>query len=590
MGEAMVGLDGGPIRIRVGIHTGEPALDPPKYVGIDVHRAARIMSSAHGGQVVLSRETVEILPDETFVLVDLGDHRFKDLGAPERVYQLGEGDHPPLKSLYRVTLPVPATPFLGREAELATVVELLTSPDTRVLTLTGPGGTGKTRLALQAAAEASDQFPDGVTWVALAPLRDPALVLPTVAQALDVKERADEPLVDTLARTLLGKKTLLLLDNLEHLLPQAARDLAALTDACPTLTTARHQPRTPADQRRDRVARAPDVRQTTASSCSSSAPEPPGSNSTADETVRELCRRLDELPLAIQLAAARTRSLSPAAILERLDQRLDLLTSGRPRRRRTPTHARSDDRLVIRPPRPAEEQRVVCARCSVFAGGCTLDAAEHVAGRHSTRSSRSSTRASSGTGSTTAGQDRYWMLETIRQYATSSNSMRPARPRRWCRAHASYFGARLGPMWRAVRHYDETATATLEADLDNGREALAAVLDAGDADTSAKLLTGLWALWLRRGLNREAMAAVERYLPLDRSGVGPATRLEGDLAASEILRFSGDPVRARELKQSVLELARSFPGHRAPRLRQRRLGGLIMATLVRSRRRRTDDG
>ncbi|MCZ7589547.1 MAG: NB-ARC domain-containing protein [Gaiella sp.] len=198
----------------------------PKYVGIDVHRAARIMAAAHGGQVVLSRETVEQL-DEGLELKDLGEHRVKDLDACERIYQLGQARHPRLKSLYRVTLPVPATPFLGRELELAEVVARLTDPDTRLLTLTGPGGTGTTRLALQAATAASDRFPDGVTWVALAPLRDPALVLPAVAQALDLRERPGQALTETVANALLGKKALLLLDNAEHLLPDGAHQLSA---------------------------------------------------------------------------------------------------------------------------------------------------------------------------------------------------------------------------------------------------------------------------------------------------------------------------------------------------------------------------
>jgi class 3 adenylate cyclase len=233
----IAGLEPGPIRIRVGIHTGEPALDPPKYVGLDVHRAARIMSCAHGGQVVLSAETAALLA--AVELKHLGQHRLKDISSPIPLHQLlidGLPDEfPRLKSLYHSTLPVPATPFLGRETELADVVGRLLDPDTRLLTLTGPGGTGKTRLALQAAAEASDHFPDGVFWVPLAPLRDPDLLLPAVAQVLEVGERSDERLVDTLARALLGKRALLLLDNLEHLLPSAAGQVAALVAACPTL-------------------------------------------------------------------------------------------------------------------------------------------------------------------------------------------------------------------------------------------------------------------------------------------------------------------------------------------------------------------
>ena len=160
-------LAGGPIRVRVGVHTGSPVVTDEGYVGRDVHRAARIAAAGHGGQVVVSQATAALVQDG---LADLGEYRFKDLAAAERVYQLGEESFPPLESLYRTNLPVPATPFLGRERELNDVVELLVHEDVRLLTLTGPGGTGKTRLALQAAAEASDRYPDGTWWVPLAAL------------------------------------------------------------------------------------------------------------------------------------------------------------------------------------------------------------------------------------------------------------------------------------------------------------------------------------------------------------------------------------------------------------------------------------
>jgi class 3 adenylate cyclase len=205
--EAMVGLETGPIRIRVGIHTGEPSLDPPKYVGMDVHRAARMMSAAHGGQVVLSSSTVALLEPNSFDLTDLGEHRFKDLSVPGRVFQLGEGEFPPIRSLHRTNLPVPATPFIGRETELAVVAGMLGEADVRLVSLVGPGGTGKTRLALQASAEASDAYPDGVYWAPLAPLRDPALVLPTVAAALSVREGQGGSPVDDLARALARRRT-----------------------------------------------------------------------------------------------------------------------------------------------------------------------------------------------------------------------------------------------------------------------------------------------------------------------------------------------------------------------------------------------
>jgi class 3 adenylate cyclase len=208
--EATEALASGPVQVRIGVHTGTPIATDEGYVGMDVHRAARIAAAGHGGQVLVSGSTATLVDAD---LRDLGEHRLKDLRAAERIYQLGAGEFPPLKSLYRTNLPVPSTPFMGRARELSEVVGLLMREDVRLLTLTGPGGTGKTRLALQAAAEAADDFPDGVWWVPLAPLRDPSLLLTAVAQTLDVYEEPGTPLAETLDRALSGKKTMLLLDR-----------------------------------------------------------------------------------------------------------------------------------------------------------------------------------------------------------------------------------------------------------------------------------------------------------------------------------------------------------------------------------------
>ncbi len=326
--EAMVGLAEGPIRIRVGVHTGEPALDPPKYVGMDVHRAARIMSAARGGQVVLSPSTVALLEPGSFELRDLGEHRFKDLSAPERVFQLGAGEFPPIRSLHRTNLPVPATPFLGREQELAAVVGMLDEPDARLVSLVGPGGTGKTRLALQAAAEASDAYPDGVFWAPLAPLRDPALVLPAVAAALSVIEGKESSPVDDLARALAGRRLLVFVDNVEHLMPDAADLVGAFVEACPTVTTVvttRERLQLPGEH----VYAVPPMSETDGEELFRSRAAAVGVELEASEELRTLCARLDNLPLALELAAARTVVFSPAQLLDRLSQRLDLLKAGR---------------------------------------------------------------------------------------------------------------------------------------------------------------------------------------------------------------------------------------------------------------------
>jgi adenylate/guanylate cyclase family protein len=207
----------GPIRVRIGVHTGEPVVTDAGYVGLDVHRAARIAAAGHGGQVLVSQSTRELTGADG--LRDLGVHRMKDLSAPERIYQLGEGEFPPLKTLYQTNLPVQPTALVGRERELMEVIELVHSH--RLVTLTGAGGSGKTRLALQAAAELADEFADGAWFVSVAALTNPALVEPTIASVVGAN--------GDFANFLRGKRMLLLLDNLEQLLPDVAAIVASLS-------------------------------------------------------------------------------------------------------------------------------------------------------------------------------------------------------------------------------------------------------------------------------------------------------------------------------------------------------------------------
>jgi predicted ATPase/class 3 adenylate cyclase len=541
--EAMRGLEGGPIRIRVGIHTGEPGLDGPNYIGLDVHRAARIMAAAHGGQVVLSRHTAQLL-DGSVELKDLGEHRFKDLDAPERIYQLGHQDHPRLKSLYHVTLPVPATHFLGREAELTQVVERLLDPDTRLLTLTGPGGTGKTRLALQAAAAASDHYPDGTTWIPLAPLRDPSLVIPTIARAVGVAERPGDDLTATLAAGLLGKQTLILLDNVEQLLPLAAHEIAALLAECPTLrvlATSRERLRIraettwpvpgldPADGERlflDRAHRA-------------------GADVAPNDPIRELCSRLDELPLAIELAAARTNMLSVAAILEHLDRALDILST-RDRdvedRQRTlaATIAWSYDLLDL------DEQRTLRA-LSVFAGGFPFDAARHVADADldllESLHDKSLLRRNRGH----TGADRYWMLETIREYAAerlAANGDETTARRR----HARWFAD------NAAKTPDDERATVLKDDDDNLRVALSSAI-AQEPELAARLCRLLTPYWFYRGQMREADHWGRVLLSTTTEQHG--RRAEALALAGRFRLFVDEPRSARALLEESLAIFRA---------------------------------
>jgi predicted ATPase/class 3 adenylate cyclase len=406
----------GPTRVRVGLHTGTPLRTDEGYVGADVHRAARIAAAGHGGQVLVSASTAQLVDLE---LCDLGEHRFKDLGAAERVYQLGDTEFPALKSLYRTNLPIPATPFLGREHELADVGELLARDDVRLLTLTGPGGTGKTRLALQAVAEAYDRYPDGVFWVPLAPLREAPRVLEQAAQTLGASQ--------ALAAHVADKRLLLLFDNFEHLV-DAAPDVAALLAECPNLdvvVTSREL----LQLRAEHAYPVPTLRDDDGLALFLARARAVAPELDVDSSVRKLCERLDNLPLAIELAASRTRHLTPEQLLGRLAERLDLLTGARdadPRQQTLrATIAWSYDLLDA-------HERQAFARLSVFAGGWTLGAAEDVAeaGLESLASlvDKSLVRRTG---------DRYWMLETIREFAAEQLE-RSGETDRVRRRHAEY--------------------------------------------------------------------------------------------------------------------------------------------------------
>ena len=239
-GQAQCELAAGPVRVRMGIHTGAPIVTEEGYVGTDVHRAARIMSAGHGGQVVLSDATQRLL-DHTSELRDLGEHRLKDLSAPQRLYQLGDAAFPSLKTLYRANLPIQPTPLVGRVRELEEAGALLRSQ--RLVTLTGPGGSGKTRLALQLAAEALEYFPDGVYWVPLQALRDPALVHGAIAASVGAEGDLFEHVGD--------KSLLVLLDNFEQIV-EAAPTVSSLLAATPNaqvLVTSREPLRLDSEQR-----------------------------------------------------------------------------------------------------------------------------------------------------------------------------------------------------------------------------------------------------------------------------------------------------------------------------------------------------
>jgi predicted ATPase len=539
-------LSSGPIRVRMGLHTGTPLVTADGYVGTDVHRAARIAAAGHGGQVLVSAATASLVKEEG--LRDLGEHRFKDLAGPERVYQLGKEPFPPLKSLYRANLPIQVTPFLGRERELSEVVELLRREDTRLLSLIGPGGSGKTRLALQGAAEASDEFPDGTWWVPLAPLRDPSLVLASVAATLGLKVQPGVPLSESLVSDLGGKRALVLLDNCEHLMPEAAAAVSALRDSDgPTICiTSRERLRI----RGERTWPVPPLSEGDGVLLFTSRAQAVDPAFAMTPAARELCQGLDGLPLAIELAAARTALFTPEQILERLGQRLDLLTGERdidPRQRTLRATIEWSYDLLI------EHERDLFERLSVFAGGFSYDAAEQVCGADP--DTLQSLLDKSLVDRRDADISRFWMLETIREFAaellSASGNLDQVRE-----AHAAWFSTHVARLAWGVREEEPGAMAALTANLPNARAGLSFALSRKDVRVAGDYLFGLWFRWLTEGLGPEAAAAAEGWLNLDRTELTAIDRLPGLFAAGEIVRFTGDLSRAAELKREELAIAR----------------------------------
>ena len=474
--EAQTALEHGPIRIRVGVHTGEPGLDPPKYVGRDVHLAARVMSAGHGGQILVSEATRALVDAD---VQDLGKHRLKDFDEAVTLFQLGQESFPPLKTVSNTNLPRPISSFVGREREVGEVAALLRDR-TRLVTLSGPGGSGKTRLAVEAAGEVVGEFTGGVFWVGLATVRDPDAVTETIAQTLGAK--------DDLAQHVGSRQLLLLLDNLEQVI-DAAPQLGALLGACPNLqllVTSRELLRIQGE----RDYPVPPL----------AAPEAVALFSVraqleADSTVTELCARLDNLPLAVELAAARTSVLAPAQILERLTQRLDLLKGGRdadPRQQTLrATIAWSHELLA------ADEQELF-ARFAAFAGGCTLDAAEQVADADldtlQSLVDKNLVRSSNG---------RYWMLETIREYA-SEQLAGQGEAAALMRRHAEFFLALAEQIELLARTGDQSVLfEQLAADNANLRQAVEWARERGDTELELRLVSALWAYWFARGHVRE---------------------------------------------------------------------------------------
>ena len=535
----------GEVKVRMGLHTGELLLTSEGYAGRELHRAARIAAVGHGGQVVLSAATRELVDGE---LTDLGEHRLKDFAEPVWLFQLGQGRFPPLKTISNTNLPWPASSFVGREQEVAEVVELL-QEGARLVTLSGPGGSGKTRLAIKSAAELVAQFRNGVFWIGLAALRDPALVTETIAQTLGAK--------DGLAEHVGERELLLLLDNFEHVV-DAAPELSSLLESCPNLrllVTSRELLRVrgevgypvPPLQHPDAVELF----------CARSGLQP------SDE-IAELCARLDDLPLAVELAAARVSVLSPAQILARLSQRLDLLKGGRDTEARQQTLRAtiewSYDLLD-------ERERRFFARLSIFAGGCTLEAAESIAG-----ADLDTLQALVDKSLLRHTNERFWMLETIRELAIEHLAESGDADDLLGTEHTTYF---LELAELAKPELDAASSSIwfdrLEAEHDNLRAALADTLEHGRADLALRLGHAVHTFWFARGYWGEGRRWLASALA---STTDPHLRAAALPGAGVLAIWQGDVESGRAVSEELLALAEEIGSTRA------RADGLLIAGIV----------
>ena len=529
-------LSDGPVRVRMGLHTGEPLLTDEGYVGIDVHRAARIAAAGHGGQILVSQATRDLAASSQ--LRDLGEHRLKDLAAPERLYQVGDEEFPPLKSLDQTNLPVQPTPFVGRERELADVLALLETH--RLVTLTGPGGSGKTRLALQAAAESVESFGDGVWFISLAAMRDPQLIEPTIARVIGGP--------DDLHEFLAGKRILLVLDNLEQLLPDAGEIVARL-EAC-TLATSRSRLNIAAEQEFP----VPTLPLDDASALFTQRARQLEPRFEPDYAVRRIAERLDGLPLAVELAATRVKVLTPAQILDRLGRSLDLLTSGAhdaPERQRTLRGTIEWSHDLLGP-----DEQALFARLAIFAGSFDLDAAEAVCSADldvlQSLVDKSLLR---------HGADgRFFMLATINELALEKlRSL--AETESLQRRHDDYFigvaqqlQADAGST--GARNLRPESLARFEYELPNFRATLRSLLDADRREEVLRLGAALWRFWLNKTQYRDAADWLGRAPIDDETGLRDV-RAGALAAAGAIAYYVHDDVdRAETLWQTGLELQR----------------------------------
>jgi predicted ATPase/class 3 adenylate cyclase len=556
--------DGVEIRVRIGLHTGEGILGGQNYVGLDVHRAARISAASHGGQILVSDATETLIAralPERVTIRDLGEHRLKDLDRPEHLFQVAPAeltqDFPPVRSMdvRRTNLPHQLTSFIGRAREVARVKELLT--ETQLLTLTGPGGTGKTRLAIQAAAALQDEFADGCFFVPLSPISDPSLLLSTVAQVLGVQEAGDRPMAETLHEYLEPKELLLVLDNFEQILEAgpAVGDLVSSNPRLKIVVTTRavlhvhgeHEFPVPplalpepgehpsAESLGQYEAVALFIQRARAMR-----PDFEVTNENAP-AVAEICARLDGLPLAIELAAARVKFLEPDDVLARLSDRLSLLRGGAkdlPTRQQTLRDAIAWSYDLL-----DEDEQALFRLFSVFVGGWTLDAAEAVmdgdadvfegvASLVDKSLVRRLPQELSGS--------RFSMLMTIREFAWERLLVSPEADE-VRRRHAELF---LGLTEEAEPNLTGPEHMTwldrIERDHDNIRSALRWSVEKDRAEVGLRMGGALWRFWHLRGHFTEGRAWITELLVQPSAQPRSAARAKGLNGLAGLVYWQGD--------------------------------------------------
>ncbi|HEV8340395.1 MAG TPA: tetratricopeptide repeat protein [bacterium] len=577
------------VRVRMGLHSGEPVRSENGYAGLDVHRAARICQVGHGGQILLSQTTRDLVEDDVHngvSLRDLGEHRLKDLARPQHLFAVViEGlpsDFPPLRTLTRLAnnLPIQVTSFVGREREKAEVTRLLST--TRLLTLTGAGGAGKTRLALQVAAEVLEEFADGVWLAELARISDPLLVPHTVASALGVREQSNRPMSASLTESLQFKHVLLVLDNCEHMI-QACADLAdVLLRACPHLrimATSR-EPLSMGGEVAYRVPSlgVPDLRDlpplerlveheairlfVERASFASPTFRVTDQNASA---VAQVCTRLDGIPLAIELAAARVKAVTVERIAERLDDRFRLLTGGS--RAALPRHQTLRGAMDWSYDLLPDMEQVLFRRLSVFAGGFTLEAAEAVCSGDDldrreildllSRLVDKSLIAAEAQN----GEVRYRQLETVRQYATArlaeSAEISNLRHR-----HRDFFVVLASEAEPHLTGAQQSAWLDrLETEHDNLRAALEKSRDDREAAEAVfRLIGALWWFWFVRGYwgdARKWLDWLEAALADELTG-SPAARAKAAYGAGLVAFRMGNADRAEAFSETSLSLCRKL--------------------------------